>query len=95
MPKKFMSDRRFRIFLKTVSGTTIDPFTFTIHSPSITGDSGSSVPINLADVGVTQEALNYPEAFLIMIQAPVFGQIKNDGKILDEDNSVRIDSKEW
>jgi len=49
-------------------------------------------PIDLEEIGVTAEAIADAEAFLIMIQSPLFGQIKSDSKLLEEGVSIGIDS---
>ena len=85
-------DLTFDFFVSDNEGTTIDPFTFTIKSPSMTVDSGVMNRVDLAHIGVTEEARNDPEAFLILIQSPMFGLMKTDSELLDEGVSVSIDS---
>lgn len=85
-------DLTFDFFVSDNEGTTIDPFTYTIKSPSITVDTKVMNSIDLAEIGVTNEAMHDGDSFMILIQSPIFGQIRADGEALDEGVSVSINA---
>ena len=59
-------DLIFEFLVQDPQGTTIDPYQFTIKSPKLQISQGESAEINLLELGIEEDALYDPDAFLLL-----------------------------
>ena len=85
-------DLAFEFLVQDPQGTTIDPYQFTIKSPKMHIKQSESKEIDLLALGVEEDALYDPDAFILLKKSPHYGEIHIDGTKLEEEDSTGTDA---